>query len=89
MFCFDSNGQFCIGIQDRVLFKINFLFPGDNVSKKCVQCQRISLLFRKSAVLENFLSIIGQFGANHSFYMISLDPKMFFNHFPTIFIRKN
>ena len=32
MFSFDSNGQFCMAIQGRSLFKNNLLLPGDNVS---------------------------------------------------------
>ena len=54
MFSFGSKGQFCMAIQGRALFKNNLLFPGDNASDKCVQCQRISPLFRNSDVLENF-----------------------------------
>ena len=47
------------------------------------------LFFRKSAALNNFLSIIGQLGANDGFCMISLASTIFFNHFPTIFVEKN
>ena len=36
MFSFGSKGQFCMAIQGRALFKNNLLFPGDNVSDKCV-----------------------------------------------------
>ena len=36
MFSFDFNGQFCMDIRGTALFKNNLLFPGDNVSDKCV-----------------------------------------------------
>ena len=35
MFSFYSNGQFCIAIQGRALFKNKFLFSCDKFSNKC------------------------------------------------------